>query len=174
MKNKRYIIAYILLFFATSACTRLADVDTLGNRLSKTEDTDEMIQIASELKSRGKKGIPGLLHALSNISEEDRWKVVEYGRIGVCTKTLHDLATAGVYVDEAVPVLIQTIELQTYMPDTFVTADTLRIITGVDAGYSKEFVESYSESEIDEKARRKKIDKWKQWWRENRGESQGV
>jgi hypothetical protein len=48
--------------------SRLADVNTLGERLSETENTDEMWQIASELKSRGKKGIPGLLYALSSVS----------------------------------------------------------------------------------------------------------
>jgi hypothetical protein len=158
---------------AAAACTRLADVNTLGERLSETKNTDEMVQIAAELKSRGKQGIPGLLYALASLSEQNRWAVVEYGRIGVCIKTLHELATVGVYMEEAVPVLIQTIELQTYMPDTFVTADTLRIITGVDPGCSMEFVKSYLGSESDEKARREKIEKWRQWWREHHSVAPG-
>lgn len=168
------MIVCLLLLVAEFGCSKNVDESTLGDRLSKTDNVEEMWQIATELKSRGKQGIPGLLHALSSVSKQDRWTVVEYGRIGVCTKILHDLATAGIYVEEAVPVLIQTIELQIYMPDTFVTADTLRIITNVDPGYSKEFVESYSGSEADEKARREKVEKWKQWWRENRSESQGA
>jgi hypothetical protein len=154
-----------------NACTIPADVNTLGERLSETENTDEMLQLAVELKLRGKKGIPGLLSALSSVSEQDRWAVVEYGRISVCIKTLHELAVEGVYTAEEVPILIRTFEIQTYMPDTYVTADTLRIITGVDPGYSIEFVKSYSGSETDEKARVGKIEKWKQWLRENRSEA---
>jgi hypothetical protein len=59
------------------------------------------------------------------------------------------------------------------MPDTFITAETLRIITGIDPGYSREFVEYYSGSEADEKARREKVEKWKQWWRDNLSDAQG-
>ena len=152
MKIKKYMIVCLLFSLSVGACTRLADVNTLGERLSEAENIDEMWQIASELKSRGKKGIPGLLYALSSVSEKDRWAVIEYGRINVCITTLHDLANAGIYIDDEVPVLIRTIGIQIHMPDTFVTAETLRIITGVDPGYSKEFVEAYSGSEIDEKA----------------------
>jgi hypothetical protein len=118
-----------------------------------------MWQIAAELKSRGKKGIPGLLYALSSVSEKDRWKLIVYGRINACVTTLHELANAGIYIDDEVPILIRTINLQTYMPDTFVTAETLRIITGVDPGYSTDFIEAYSGSEIDKKARISKIEK---------------
>ena len=174
MKNQRYLIVWLIVSIAISACSRNVDENTLGERLSKTDNVEEMWQLAAELKSRGKRGIPGLLCALSSVSEQSRWSVVDYGRIEVCTKTLHELATAGVYIEEELPVLIRTIELQIYMPDTFVTADILRIITDVDPGYSKEFVESYSGSETDERARREKIEKWKQWWRDNRGESQGA
>ena len=173
MKIQRYVIFWLLFFLAAAACTRLAGVNTLGERLSATENTDEMLRLAAELKSRGKNGVPGLLRALSSVSEKDRWAVVEYGRINVCITTLHELAKAGAYTDDEVPVLIRTIEIQIYMPDTFITAETLRIITGVDPGYSREFVESYSGSEADEKVRREKVEKWKQWWLENRSDSQG-
>lgn len=166
MKILKYGIVWLLLALAANACTRPADVNTLGERLSETENTDEMLQLAVELKSRGKKGIPGLLRALASVSEQDRWALVEYGRINVCIKTLHELAAEGVYTAEEVPILIRTLEIQTYMPDTYVTADTLRIITGVNPGYSIEFVKSYSGSEADGKARVGKIEKWKQWLRE--------
>ena len=143
------------------------DENTLGAELSKAENVEEMWQLAAEFKSRGKQGIPGLLHALSSVSEQDRWAVAEYGRINVCITTLHELAKSGVYTDDEVPVLIRTIEIQIYMPDTFVTAEILRIITGVDPGYSKDFVNSFSGSETDKKNREAKISEWKKWWLEH-------
>jgi len=174
MKIQRYLVFWLLLSVAISACSIPVDENTLGAELSKAENVEEMWQLAAELKSRGKQGIPGLLHALSSVSEQDRWSVAEYGRINVCITTLHELAKTGVYTDDEVPVLIRTIEIQLYMPDTFVTAETLRIITRIDPGYSREFVESYSGSEADEKARREKVEKWKQWWGENRIDAQGA
>jgi hypothetical protein len=173
MKIQRYVIVWLVFFFAAAGCTRLADVNTLGERLSATENTDEMLRLAAELKSRGKNGIPGLLMALSCVSENSCWEVIDYGLLNICTTTLHELAKAGAYTDDEVPILIRTIEIQLYMPDTFITAETLSIITGVNPGYSREFVESYSGSETDEKARREKIEKWKQWWRANRSNLQG-
>jgi hypothetical protein len=163
MKIQRYVIVWLLLSVAVSACSRLVDENTLGARLSKVENVEEMSQLATELKSRGKRGIPGLLLALSAVSAQDRWALVEYRRINVCIMALHELAKAGVYTDDEVSVLIRTIEIQIYMPETFVTAETLRIITGVDPGYSKEFVNSCSGSEIDEKIRGEKIAKWRKW-----------
>jgi len=167
MKIQKYVIVWLLFALAANACTRFADVNTLGERLSETENTDEILQLAGELKSRGKNGIPGLLRALASVYERDRWALVEYGRINVYIKTLNELAVEGVYTAEEVPILIRTLKIQTYMPDTYVTADTLCIITGVDPGYSIEFVKSYSGSKADEKARIGKIEKWKQWLRKN-------
>lgn len=73
------------------------------------------------------------------------------------------MAQAGLYSVEEVPVLLRTIEMQIHMPDTFATAEILRIITGVDPGYSKEFVTAYSGADADVRARAQKIELWKRW-----------
>jgi len=101
MKIQRYLIVWLLLSVATSACSR---------------PVDEMWQLAAELKSRGKQGIPGLLRALSSVSEQDRWAVVEYGRIGVCTKTLHELAKSGVYMEGKYPFYFRRLKYRYICP----------------------------------------------------------
>lgn len=145
--------------------------DALGNdahaQFLKTDNTEEMWDCAAKIKVEGAKGIPTFLNALTNsLSPENRWSVTEYGRGYVCVTTLHDLVKEGISTEAEVPVLIFTIRNQTDMMQTFVTAETLRLITGVDPGYSQDFVKGYQEK--DEPLRQAKIKQWEQWLQSKR------
>jgi hypothetical protein len=160
---KKYFAICSFLLLAMLACNDPADQMQKGQSLGEAKNVDEMVALANQLKSKGKKGIPSLLAALSSVQPRDRWAVVEYGRVNICVAALHELAGAGVYTVDEVPVLLRTIKMQIHMPDTFATAETLRIITGVDPGYSQEFVTTYSGSEADEDIRTQKISQWERW-----------
>jgi hypothetical protein len=60
-----------------------------------------------------------------------------------------------------VPTLIRALEEQPAMADTLLTAETLRMITGLDVGYDADFVSTYTSD--DEGKRREMIAKWKGW-----------
>lgn len=62
------------------------------------------------------------------------------------------------------PVLIRVLEEQPAIGDTFVTADTLRLVTGIDVGYDV-FVSTYTSN--DEVKRQRMIAKWNAWSREH-------
>jgi hypothetical protein len=134
----------------------------IGAELLRTEDTEVMWQSAGELASRGRDSIPVFLSALTNsIAADRRWSVVESGRIGVCVEALHGLAQKGIWTEQEVQALLLVIRRQTDMAQTFATAETLRLITGVDPGYSREFIASYQETH--ESVRQAKIDAWEDW-----------
>jgi hypothetical protein len=52
------------------------------------------------------------------------------------------LARNQIYIDDEAPVLIDAIAKQISMEDTYLTAETLRLITGIDPGYSMEYVKN--------------------------------
>lgn len=128
----------------------------------KTDNTEEMWRYALRIEAEGTNGIPALLNALTNsLTPENRWSVTEYGRVYVCVTTLHELAKKGISTADEVPVMIFAIRNQTDVIQTFTTAETLRLITGVDPGYSQDFVKGYQEK--DEPLRQSKIKQWEEW-----------
>lgn len=146
---------------ASPATKNLAPEDARIQFL-KTDNTEEMWKCAAQIKAEGTKGIPTFLNALTNsLSPENRWSVTEYGRVAICVSVLHDLVKEGISTEAEVPVLIFTIRNQTDMMQTFMTAETLRLITGVDTGYSQDFVKGYQEK--DEPLRQAKIKQWEEW-----------
>lgn len=142
--------------------------EDLKKTFIKTDNTDVMWECAGQLTAKGKDGIPILLDVLSSIRKEDRYSVIEYGRLAVCIVSLHKLAKDGQFTYESVPILIDAFEKQIDIAQTYITAETLRIITGVDPGYSKQFVDSYTASDEDERIRQDKIAQWRKWYRENK------
>ena len=63
------------------------------------------------------------------------------------------------------PLLIRALEEQPAIEDTLLTADTLRMVTGIDVGYNADFVSTYTID--DEEKRREMIAKWKAWAQEH-------
>ena len=68
------------------------------------------------------------------------------------------------FIIEEVPILIETFDKQLHINDTLITANILRIITGVDPGYSSDFVKRYKGTTADEKESQLKIAEWRNWY----------
>jgi len=160
--NFKIYLGILVLAFSTTCSTET--LDSLKNRLSHTDNTDEMWQVAEEIKSKGKDGIPVFLSVLSSIKKSDKSVVLEYGRINVCLSSLYDLAKEGKFIIDEVPILIETFDKQLHISDTLITAEILRIITGVDPDYSDEFVKQYEGTKEDEEVIQAKIAEWRNWY----------
>ena len=119
---------------------------------------------AMHVKEQGVDGIP-LLLAVIDESLKTKHNVFSYGKLNTVITHLRDLAANGIYTTESVPVLIRAVEEQVAITDTLVTAETLQIITGVDAGYDAAFVSSYKVE--DEERREEMISQWRQWYAAN-------
>jgi hypothetical protein len=145
------------------AACNLQRAVTLDDLLG-AEDMEQFNRYAAQAKSQGLDGIP-LLLAVVDDSLETKHEVFSYGKLNTSIMHLHDLAAGGVYTLESVPILIRTIEEQVAIEDTLVTAETLQMITGVDAGYDAGFVSSYRVE--DEERREEMISQWRQWYAAN-------
>ena len=155
------IVISFLLFSASGEGWGLTMGDKSANELLYSDDMDEMKAGAHQLASQGKEGIPILLEALSK-SLEKPFHLISMERSGLCIRALNSLAKDRIYLESEVPVLIHAIKKQAVMEATYLTADTLRLITGIDPGYSKEYAEKYTEK--DEPERKRKIARWEEWW----------
>jgi hypothetical protein len=128
--------------------------------LLRADDMEEFNRYASIAGTRGEKAIPMFLEVLDD-SLRTKYSVLSYGKMNSSISHLHAFATEGTTDVRSVPVLIRALEEQPAMEDTFVTADTLRMITGLDVGYDSDFVSRYTSE--DEGKRREMIAKWKAW-----------
>ena len=120
--------------------------------------------IESEIK-REKHGLGVINIALRKALEKEQADASNAARVTLLTKALHALAQKNIRDRQSVPTLIDALEKQIWMPDTFYAADTLRLITGVDTGYTLSFVDSYKSD--NETERKMMIVRWKEWWKEN-------
>ncbi len=161
------ILAVLFLFFCalSEGCHASKNDESIVQRLY-SGNTEEMHDAAQKIALLGKDGIPILLEALSK-SLENTFVLSNYARSNICISTLHSLAKDQIFIEDEVPVLIDALKKQASMEDTYLTAETLRIITGVDTGYSKEFIEKYSTD--NEPERLKKIMMWQKWWDKKKG-----
>lgn len=134
--------------------------DLLAGFLS-TSDTEQMLKYAGKVSQMGKVGIPIFLDVLSK-SLDNSFVLSNYGKSNICIKSLHTLAEKNIFIAEEIPVLIKALHKLAHIEDTYLVAETLRIVTGIDTGYSKNFVSYYTTA--DEKLRKEKIVKWETWW----------
>lgn len=118
------------------------------------------IQLEDSFK-KGGEGIKEILKILEK-SLQNPYNATDYSTANLSINYIYKLVSSGMKYDkkEVAETLIMAINKQIYMTDTLTTAKTLQIVTGVDVGYNKEFVETYTENE--EPKRQGMILKWKE------------
>lgn len=142
--------------------------DFLLNALISTEDVGFINYIFGVLDSRGNDVIQVYIDALSASLEKSIDSLDNVHRIDTCVDKLYELVKEGIFIHEEVPILLETLHKgHLLMLSTYKTAETLRIITGLDTGYSEAFVKSYTGSKTDIEIRQAKIAQWEKWWREH-------
>ena len=108
----------------------------------------------------GLEGIPIFIEAIKkNIHSQD--SLLGYGKLLISIRQLHMMAKKGVHSEKSVPVLLKVLKSQRSISDSLITAEAIRIITGLDVGYDEEFVRSYKLS--DEPSRLEMISKWEDY-----------
>ena len=168
MKHKTKLAMVVVILGCMAAACSPQRATSLDDLLG-AEDLEQFNEHAMQVKEQGVEGIPVLLAVIDD-SLKTKYSVFSYGKLNTSIKHLHDLATEGVYTKESVPVLVRAIEAQTAITDTLVTAETLQMITGVNAGYDAAFVSSYKVE--DEERRKEMIAEWRHWYADNSGGDQ--
>ena len=169
MRRKAQLAIVVAILGCMAAACSPQRAVTLDDLLG-AEDTEQFNKHARQVKSQGVDGIPLLLAVIED-SLETKHNVFSYAKLNASITHLHNLAAAGIYTVQSVPVLIRAVEEQVAITDTLVTAKTLQMITGVDAGYDADFVSSYKVE--DEERRQEMISAWRRWYAANsRGDNQ--
>lgn len=151
---------YVLSLTLVLAAGCASSPSELSASLVASTDLQESATLVEQTRKFGGEAIPILLIALDrNVSKKH--SVLEIGKTNLCVLELKRLALAGIHRSEEVPILLKVIREQVTVQDTLATAEILKIITSVDPGYDKAFVEHYSEK--DEAERILKIQKWENW-----------
>jgi hypothetical protein len=135
-------------------------VSVTAEDLIRADDIEEFNRYASIARMRSAKAIPMFVEVLDD-SLRSKYNVFSYGKVNSSIYHLHALAAKGTTDIRSVPMLIRALEEQPAIEDTLVTADTLRMITGLDVGYDADFVSTYTND--DEAKRREMVAKWKAW-----------
>ena len=130
---------------------------------------EEFNAYAAAATALGAEGVPLLTAALDK-SLDSKYDVFSYGKLNSSIYHLHQLAARGTYDIKSVPVLIRVIQEQIAIGDTLLTAETLRLITGLDVGYDARFISEYTSE--DEDRRREMIEKWTAWYSTHRDSGQ--
>jgi hypothetical protein len=164
MMNPFRLVVLTTAWLLATACQQ---THVTSDDLIKARDIEEFNRHAAAVTALGADGIP-LLIAVLEKSLESKSDVLSYGKLNSSIFHLHDLASRGTYDVDSVPVLIRVIDEQIAMGDTLSTADTLRLITGLDVGYDARFVSEYTEE--DEERRREMIEKWAAWYATHSGD----
>jgi hypothetical protein len=118
--------------------------------------------IRAELKQsydKGAEGIPGILQVMRE-SFDAPHDPTSIAAVSQAVEYLHLLAKDGIRSKEELLVLLRAIRWQITIGDTYKTAETLRIITGLDVGYDAEFVRDYQTT--DEDTRQQMIRRWEE------------
>jgi hypothetical protein len=161
MKTLKFRIYFACIFILLIiSCSK----EDLSIKILKAENIEEASQFAEKAKKLGHDGIPIFLKVL-RANRNKKYNVLTYGKVRLAIASLHDMAAEGIYSKEEVPTLLDAINEQISIDDTFPIAQTLRLITGIDVGYSDEFVKNYSEA--DEDKRQKMLSKWSEWYKNN-------
>ncbi len=152
----------ILLIFFVSLTFSCSSEDRLLSNFQKTSVHHEMWQLSDTIKKKGMNGIPIFLKVITNtIDDSDGLMDLNtQSKISICVKSLNELAKNNVYSIDEVPVLIMVLR---YVGKSFLAADTLRIITGVDPGISQNYYKSTKFSDT-----LNKLEVWERWWAENK------
>jgi hypothetical protein len=137
------------------------DIKTQSREKYLSAETIEDAQIEAEkVRELGAEGIPIFLEAIEkHIDSQD--SLLSYGILLLSIKQLDILARNDVYSKKSVPVLVRVLKTQKSITDSLITANIIRIITGLDVGYNESFVKDYKS--LDEIKRLNMISKWENY-----------
>ena len=158
-----YMAVLSLLTLVLWACQ--PQPDELVKKMIATDDMQQFNLLAGKARSLGRDSIPIFSKVLDQ-SFENRFSLLSYGKVGTCLTQLHELAKEGIYSIDEVPVLVKAMRNQIEITGTLVTAEILTIITGLNVGYSEQYVKEYRPA--DEPERQAMIDAWEQWYKANK------
>lgn len=149
---KVLIIPMILLAMSCSAKEQ-----DLSRALLEAETIDDAIGIAKKCEKLEAKSLPIFIKTLEALIDKE-YRLDNYGKISVYLNSLHNLAKKSISSKDEAIFLLKFIQRQRLITDTLVTAEILKLITGTDVGYDKEFVEHYTQN--DEGKRKQMIREW--------------
>ena len=122
-----------------------------------TPNVESIEKELNKYYKEGKAGIPKILIKLKE-GLKNNTATISIEKVNKSVYYLHKLAEKGIYIDEELPLLVEALNKQLFMEDTYLTAETLRLITKIDVGYDKTFVMSYKVE--DEEKRKAMVKKW--------------
>lgn len=131
----KYIVLVITL------CTVCAYADLSGEVILPNNNESVRLELEEKYKM-GAAGIPHLIKAIED-NIHNQYNPDSNSTVNHSVRYLYMLAKKGIYLQQEVPVLINLLKTQIHVKDTFLTAETIRLITKVDVGYSREFVNNY-------------------------------
>ncbi|MEO3430527.1 hypothetical protein AAFN88_16835 [Pelagibius sp. CAU 1746] len=131
-----------------------------------TDNNEDFRFLSAQAMELGKDSIPIFLAILSReIPPERKLSVIELSKNGVCLARLNDLAKEGIYSIYEIPILLRHMEQEPFdLHASLIPAETLRLITGLDVGYSEQFVAGFTKA--DEPKRKKMLSAWRNWYEE--------
>ena len=160
IQNKLFIISLLFCLICSSCSSSKEEIIQDILLSSNPDKTNVYANKARDL------GVDGIIIFLTVISKslDMQADVTTYGRLTICYRNLNEMAKEGIYTEESVPVLFNVLEKQISIVESLITAETLEIITGIEVGYDKNFVNHYTSS--DEPKRKMMIKEWKKRWEE--------
>lgn len=150
-----------------AGCTR--PPGELFDAMMSTDDNEQFRLLSGEAVDLGKDSIPIFLAILNrDVGPDRKLSVLEIGKDDVCLANLNELAKRGIFSIHEVPVLLREMEEEPLiLKATLISAETLKLITGLDVGYSEQFVAKYNKA--DESKRQEMLAAWRNWYEQNKG-----
>jgi hypothetical protein len=153
-------ILFVAFVAMLGGCER--SPEELVGSMILTDNIEEFVFRAEEASALGKKAIPVYL-AVLNRHIDNPGSPLEIDKSYWCAFHLRELARAGIHSVDEVPILLRQFQIWPVSYKlTQLSAETLKIITGLDVGYDEQFIESYTEA--DETKRAKMLAKWRDWY----------
>lgn len=152
----------IVMTLLLHACTAAAD-NEIGRDYINEDNVEKIALKAKVLRDKGHGAIPIFEKAIRH-SVKNPYSVIEGARLYISTKSLYKLAKENIYTVNEVGSLIAALRSQ-IISNSFETAETLRLITGIDTGWDKKFIKNYKVE--DENILEAKIKQWEDWLKEN-------
>jgi hypothetical protein len=150
---------YISTMIITWFCFACSDSkNEIKKGLIGSTNADRYLIYANKARKLGLEGVHIFNEAISsNIQNQD--SLANYSKLMISLKYLRGMAEEGIYSIDSIPILLEVIENQRSIADSLITAEIIKIITGIDVGYDFDFVNSYTPSH--EPMRKDMILKWR-------------
>ncbi len=128
----------------------------------ETEDVADLEFIRYKFAARGADLLPTIIKAVEK-SLENPFGMVDIERLSISGELLLGMARTRVMMDDAIPILLRGVKESRLMGNAYIFAEALRILSGIDVGFTKEFADNFSEDQNDRLD--KMIRKWEEWYK---------